>query len=508
MNSFIKIGKKFTALPLFFQVFAAACCLMLALAVYGFFISSFREARVFLYSGLTGFLGFTLINLAISNRNLKESGLTQLISLILLFMFLPLFLAFPSWIILPGSSFLDSYLDMVGAFTTTGLPVFDNDLLTRPVGLWRALIAWFGGGLIWVAAFVILLPASRGGFDVFSNQNINSNLKRQLTLNERSMTLTKISRKLIPIYIGLTFVLWCALTSLGTDSYTGLIRALSIMSTSGISGPEKIGSYDPGFLGEFIMAIFLLLALSHNTFYSLNKKLSLKKLKFDKEIRVGLLTVVFITIVLSLKDLSLVSSYFNLDESFVSGLRLVWGNFFTSLSFMTTNGYSSAFWVGPSSSVDMPHITIVLLGLCLFGGGLATTAGGIKLLRVSVLFSAFSNETSKLLHPSSLSGSSIDQKRLEISVFMAWIFFMLFIVSLALVTIILAVLGMLFEDALVLAVACLTTTGPLIEAVGMETSLISELSHFSKLALVISMVLGRLEILVALSVVSFAFRWA
>ena len=150
------------------------------------------------------------------------------------------------------------------------------------------------------------------------------------------------------------------------------------------------------------------------------------------------------------KDLSLVSSYFNLDESFVGGLRLVWGNFFTSLSFMTTNGYSSAFWVGPSSSVDMPHITIVLLGLCLFGGGLATTAGGIKLLRVSVLFSAFSNETSKLLHPSSLSGSSIDQKRLEISVFMAWIFFMLFIVSLALVTIILAVLGMLFEDALAL----------------------------------------------------------
>ena len=146
----------------------------------------------------------------------------------------------------------------------------------------EALIAWFGGGLIWIAAFVILLPASRGGFDVFSNQNINSNLKRQLTLNERSMTLTKISRKLIPIYIGLTFVLWCALTSLGTDSYTGLIRALSIMSTSGISGPEKIGSDDAVFLGEFVMAIFLLLALSHNTFYSLNKKLSLKKLKFDK----------------------------------------------------------------------------------------------------------------------------------------------------------------------------------------------------------------------------------
>ena len=101
----MKIGKKFTALPLFFQVFAIACSLMFALAVYGFLIESFREARVFLYSGLTGFLIFALINLATSNRNLKETGVTQLISLLLLFILLPLFLAFPTWIILPGVSF-------------------------------------------------------------------------------------------------------------------------------------------------------------------------------------------------------------------------------------------------------------------------------------------------------------------------------------------------------------------------------------------------------------------
>ena len=84
----------------------------------------------------------------------------------------------------------------------------------KPIHLWRALIAWFGGGLIWIAAFVILLPASRGGFDVFSNKKKNSNLKENSHLNERSMTLNKISKKLIPIYIGLTFILWCLLTSL------------------------------------------------------------------------------------------------------------------------------------------------------------------------------------------------------------------------------------------------------------------------------------------------------
>ena len=72
---------------------------------------------------------------------------------------------------------------------------------------------------------------------------------------------------------------------------------------------------------------------------------------------------------------------------------------------------------------------------------------------------------------------------------------MLFVISLALVTIILSIFDILFEDALVLAVACLTTTGPLIEIVGIDSLLISELSYFPKLVLAISMVMGRLEIL-------------
>ena len=97
---------------------------------------------------------------------------------------------------------------------------------------------------------------------------------------------------------------------------------------------------------------------------------------------------------------------------------------------MTTTGYFSSYWVGPSSSVDMPHITLILLGLCLFGGGLATTAGGIKLLRISILFSAFSNETGKLLHPSSMAGVNNKLKRLKISILMAVFFFLVFILSL------------------------------------------------------------------------------
>ena len=323
MKLLIKFGKNFTLLPLFFQVFALACSLMFVVAVYGFVTESFREARIFLYSGLTGFFVFALLNLAISNRTLKETGLIQIISLILSFLLLPLFLALPAWIISPSINFLDAYVDMVGAFTTTGLQVFEQDILTNSIHLWRSLIAWYGGGLTLIAAFVILLPASSGGFDVFSNKKTNSNLNRKPTLDERSLTLTSITRRLIPTYIGLTFVLWCLLSSLGSDGYTSLLKAFSVLSTSGISGAEKFKLDVAGFSGELVVAIFLLLAFSHNFFYSLNKKKSLKTVLLDQEVRLGLLTVLCVTLVLSLKEINLIKSLFTTYESSIVGLKLI-----------------------------------------------------------------------------------------------------------------------------------------------------------------------------------------
>ena len=68
MIPLIKLENKFATSPLFFQVFAIACGLMFTLSVYAFFVESFKEARIFLYSSLTGFLIFSLVKLATSTE--------------------------------------------------------------------------------------------------------------------------------------------------------------------------------------------------------------------------------------------------------------------------------------------------------------------------------------------------------------------------------------------------------------------------------------------------------
>jgi trk system potassium uptake protein TrkH len=227
----------------------------------------------------------------------------------------------------------------------------------------------------------------------------------------------------------------------------------------------------------------------------------------DIEIRLGLSISIGATIIFTLKQFSFSDFYAEISGSFGKLIEIIWGNFFTVFSFITTNGYVSTFWNSSLSSLDLSYTVIILMGLCLFGGGVATTAGGVKLLRISILFSAFSNETGKLLHPSSVVvNKNNPMKDLEISVFMAWIFFMLFMVSTATLTVILTVFELRFEDALLLAVACLTTTGPILEMVELDDFLIIDLSIFSKIALIIGMVLGRLEILVALSLITFGLN--
>ena len=256
MSAHFKFSETLKGLPLLFQIFGLACILMFVIAAYSLFTSLFREARIFFYIGLTGILVLSLVIIATSNRELKETGVSQIFSLILSFLFLPIFLALPTWIIFPSINWVDAYLDMVCALTTTGFPVFEKEILSKPVHLWRALVAWFGGGLIWIAAFVILLPVNFGGLEIFSNEKKSQNSNRKLTLNERSTTLLKVSQKLIPIYLGLTVALWGCLTSFGTEGYTSFIRALSVVSTSVISGPEKFELDGAGFKGELVIVLF------------------------------------------------------------------------------------------------------------------------------------------------------------------------------------------------------------------------------------------------------------
>jgi trk system potassium uptake protein TrkH len=135
------------------------------------------------------------------------------------------------------------------------------------------------------------------------------------------------------------------------------------------------------------------------------------------------------------------------------------------------------------------------------GGGVATTAGGVKLLRVYALFRHGERELERIVHPRSVGGQGSAARRLRgEGAVVAWVFFMLFACSIAVVTAALTLAGTAFEPALVLGLSALTLTGPLADLAGAAPIDWAALGTAQKAILGLTMVVGRLEILAVLAI--------
>jgi trk system potassium uptake protein TrkH len=192
--------------------------------------------------------------------------------------------------------------------------------------------------------------------------------------------------------------------------------------------------------------------------------------------------------------------------NFGDAVQALWGSAFTVLSFVTTTGFVSDSWVAAQTWSGLQTPGLLLVGLVLMGGGVATTAGGMKLLRVYALYKHGVREMAKLIYPHSVGGAGRLGRRIRREgAYIAWIFFMLFILSLAAVMLALAATGLGFEEALILSVAALSTTGPLAEVAGEAPISYIALSDPAKLILAAAMIIGRIETLVLIALLNPAF---
>ena len=104
--------------------------------------------------------------------------------------------------------------------------------------------------------------------------------------------------------------------------------------------------------------------------------------------------------------------------------------FFTALSFLTTTGWTSVHWEGARAWAGLSAPGLMLAGLAIMGGGVATTAGGVKLLRVFAVALHAKRELDKIVHPASVAGGGPVIRRLRgPGAYLSFIFFMVFALS-------------------------------------------------------------------------------
>ncbi|MCF6232486.1 MAG: TrkH family potassium uptake protein [Rhodobacteraceae bacterium] len=488
------------SLPLFLLVWTIGALAMFVPAIFALVQGNMAVARSFSFAAGLGLTLVILVALARASRKSRHGTLGQLLALLGIFTILPAFLAVPLHDALGTTSFLNAYFDMVSAITTTGATLFDDPTRLPPsLHLWRALVAWLGGLLMWVAASAILAPLSLGGFEVTTRGQPGRSMvtPMHMTSADPRKRLARITATLAPVYTGLTLALWVLLMIAGETSLTGLIHAMSVMSTSGISPVGGLTQAQAGFQGEMILFLFMFFALSRLTFSNdtATATSGFSRLDKDPEFRIALLLIIGLPVILFLRHWW---AAFDVETSqnLMLALRAFWGAMFTVMSFLTTTGFESADWEEARQWSGLGTPGLILMGLALIGGGVATTAGGVKLLRVYALYLNGVREMEQLVHPSSVSGARAGNRRIQKNgAFIAWVFFMLFALSLALITVTLAALGSSFDQALVLSIAMLSTTGPLINIAAETPIHLAELGDTAKLVLSAAMVLGRLETL-------------
>ena len=370
-------------------------------------------------------------------------------------------------------SITDSFFESMSGITTTGSTII-SDLENAPKGLllWRAILQWLGGIGIIVMAITLMPIMNVGGMQLFK---ISSNDSSEKILPKSK----EIALRLIYIYSGLTGL--CAITYwiFGMGKFDSLTHSMTTIATGGFSNYNESIGYFNSLPIEISSMFFIILGsipfIAYIKFISGNKKIFLN----DIQIKTFLKIIIFSVIILSIYLL------FSNHENF--SLRSI---FFNTISILSGTGYVNAEFDRWGSF----PITL-FLALMFIGGCAGSTACGVKIFRIQILYLFILNQLKKIIYPKGVFVIKYDQSAVDekfIASIISFIYF--YIVIFFILTTLLSLTGLDFITAISGAATSISNVGPGLGPIIGPNGDFSSLPDLSKWILTVGMILGRLEL--------------
>ena len=372
-------------------------------------------------------------------------------------------------------SITDSFFESMSGITTTGSTII-TDLNSSPkaILLWRALLQWLGGIGIIVMAITLMPIMNVGGMQLFKVSSSDA--------SEKILPKTKeITLRLILIYLILTFLCSFFYNISGMKFFDSLTHSMTTIATGGFSNYNESIGYFNNIKIEIVSMIFII--LGSIPFIAYIKFLSGKKNIFytDTQIK-SFIKIIFYSILI----LFIYLTIFNKSFSDVS-LRSI---SFNVISILTGTGYVTQNFDNWGS---FPLIYFLIL--MFIGGCAGSTACGIKIFRVQILYLFLKNQLKKIIYPRGIFIIKYDNNNVN-EKFMASIiaFIYLYIIIFFIITAMLSLSGLDFTTSISGAATSISNVGPgLGELIGPNGNF-SQLPDFSKWILSFGMILGRLEL--------------
>ena len=407
-------------------------------------------------------------------NNMKMHAKEGFVAVALSWILLSAFGALP--FLLSGAipNYIDCLFETVSGFTTTGATIL-NDIEKLGHGLlfWRGFTHWIGG--MGVLVFILAIIPSSGSNAMFI-------MRAEVpgpSVGKLSSKIKDTAKTLYILYLILTVFEVVMLCAGGMSFYDALVHSFATAGTGGFSSYNKSVEFFNNPYFEIVIAVFMFLfGMNFNIFYMLIVGKIREALK-SEELRVYFFIVLISTICICFDIRGLYSS---LSDS----LR---ASFFQVSSIMTTTGFTTTnfnYW---------PSFSKIFLLLLMFVGGCAgSTAGGLKVARLIVLFKSAKREIKRMAHPHLVSvvtfeEKPLDEKRTSATNLYLTVYFCILIISLLLVSLEKKDVMDIFSSV----ISCFNNVGPIISTNGPLVNY-SNFSVLSKLVLILDMLLGRLEL--------------
>ena len=442
--------------------------------IYGEFDSSFVIALIITF--IFGIL-FLISNLDHDKKiNLQQAFLLTSLSWISV----AIFGSLPFFFSKLDLSFTDSFFESMSGITTTGSTIITNlELAPKSILIWRALLQWLGGIGIIIMAITLMPIMNVGGmllFKVFNNDSASEVLPSS----------KEISIKLIFIYLSLTLLCGVSYKFFGMNIFDSLTHSMTTIATGGFSNyNDSIGFFNSAKI-ETIAIIFIILGsvpfISYIKFIAGNKKIFLTDSQINTFIKLIVISIVILYLFLIFKNGNFSFSY----------LRSIT---FNVVSILTGTGYVTKEF-DQWGSFPLFYFLILMF----IGGCAGSTACGIKIFRVQILYRFILNQIKKVVYPRGVfiikyQNNNVNDKFLASIISFIYLYIIIFFILTAL----LSLTGLDFITSISGAATSISNVGPGLGSIIGPNGNFSQLPENSKWILSLGMILGRLELFAILT---------
>ncbi|WP_462166096.1 TrkH family potassium uptake protein [Pseudoalteromonas sp. GB43] len=376
----------------------------------------------------------------------------------------------------PNLSLADSVFEAFSGLTTTGATVLTGiEYLPKSVLFYRQQLQWLGGMGIIVLAVAVLPMLGVGGMQLYRAETPGPVKDSKMTPR-----IADTAKHLWYIYVSLTIACTLAYWAAGMDWFDAICHAFSTIAIGGFSTYDaSMGQFDSPLI-NFICVVFLLIAaINFSLHYAAVSSRNIRVYLRDPEFKVFLLIQLALVIV-CFTVLSSNNIYADGDETLDQAM-------FQAVSMSTTAGFAT-----DNFSAWPLFLPILLIFSSFIGGCAGSTGGGMKVVRVFLLYLQGIRELNRLVHPRAIYSIKLGRKALPDKVVEAvWGFFSAY--ALVFVIIMLALMGTGMDNisAFSATAACLNNLDP---GLGEVAAHYGAISDTAKWLLTIAMVFGRLEI--------------